>query len=446
MLRKLTFIFVLAILFGAFLIVNPYLKKAEEPPAIEDRLPDADFMATADCIRLAREISGMMYYYKVPFRDFLSPEFILTQAKAYRLQLQKPAYFFANKNGEFGILAELTDSTKISSGIEKLKFFFDVKELTIAKHKVYKVQDHKVYFLYGNDYIFYYKGDSIKDYVKRITGAKTDQVTPTWIELLNQQKYLNKSIVIYSKLEDFKQISIDQAFAYPIIDSTHVHFYAFMSSKDTIPLKLKDGGMDFKTGEFTKRTINLHLDPTYLQKHPEHPLYLYLQKQSSRIRFPFNDFMVRWNGDLAFQQGGWINIDEKVIESVLDDDFNVTEIVKTKQVKVPGFAVNYSLKNDSNDFIDILKSKGFLTEQEEKYHLLLSPPLHFTKGKDNSQTFYASKVAPKMIPSEKSYVMWVNKGTQYTVEIDSITTHEFYGKMSFSMENILSAKSLKSNF
>ncbi len=446
MLRKLTFIFVLAILFGAFLIVNPYLKKGKEPPAIEDRLPDADFMATVDCIRLAREVNGMLYYYKVPYRDFLSPEFILSQAKAYGLHLQNPTYFFANKDGEYGILAELTDSTKLGQGIEKLKHFFDVKELTIAKQKVYKIQEYKSYIFYGSDYICFYKGDSLKSQIKRITEAKTNQISPTWLDLINQKKYLNKSVVLYSRLSDFKEVQIDQALAYPVVDSTHVYFYTYLSSKDTLPFKLKQGGMDFKTGDFTKKAVNLHIDPSYLQSHPEHPLYAYLVKQSSRIRLPMKEFLDQWNGDLTFQQGGWISIDEKYIESEIDDDFNITEVIKTRQVKVPGFALNYSLKTSSVELLEIMKKRGFMTEQENKYHLLLSPPLNFKKNKDFSHTFYASQTPPKLEESKKSYVMWMHKGTQYTVKIDSVKTFEFYGNLSFSMENILSAKNLKETF
>lgn len=451
MLRKLTFIFVLAILFGAFLVVNPYLRTPEEPPAIEDRLPDADFMATADCIRLAKEVSGMLYYYKVPYRDFLSPEFILSQAKAYGLHIQNPTYFFADKDGEYGILAELTDSTKLGQGIEKLKHFFDVKEMTIptaigTKQKVFKIKDFNAYLFYGTDYICFYKGSSLKKHLGRITNAKTNQVSPTWIELLNQKKYLNRSVVIYSRLDDFKQVSVDQVLAYPVIDSTHVYFHAYLASKDTLPFKLKEGGNDFKTGEFTKRAINLHIDLSYLQNHPEHPLYSYLLKQSARIRLPMKEFMSQWEGDLTFHQGGWINIDERYIESELDDDFNVTEVEKTRKVKVPGFALNYSLKKPSTELLDIMKKRGFMTEQENKYHLLLSPPLNFKQNKDFSHTFYASQKIPKMEKSEKSYVMWTHQGTQYTVVIDSIKTFEFYGCLNFSMENILSAKNLKETF
>jgi hypothetical protein len=374
---------------------------------------------------------------------FLSPEFILSQAKAYGLHLQNPTYFFADKNGEYGILAELTDSTKLGQGIEKLKHFFDVKEITISKQKVFKIKDFNAYLFYGTDYICFYKGSSLKKHLNRITNAKTNQVSPTWIELLNQQKYLSRSVVIYSRLDDFKQVSIDQALGYPVIDSTHVYFHAYLASKDTLPFKLKESGKDFKAGEFTKRAINLHIDPSYLQNHPEHPLYSYLLKQSARIRLPMKEFMSQWEGDLTLHQGGWINVEERYIESELDDDFNVTEVEKTRKVKVPGFSLNYSLKHSSTGLLDVMRKRGFMTEQEGKYHLLLSPPLNFKRNKDFSHTFYASQATPKMTASEKSYVMWTSRGTQYTVVIDSIKTFEFYGSLSFSMENILSAKNLK---
>lgn len=437
MLRKLTLIFVLAILFGAFLIIRPYLNKPEPPPTIEDRLPDADFIATVDCIRLAREISGMMFYYKVSYRDFLSPEFILSQAKSYGLDIQKPTYFFANKDGEFGVLTHLVDSTRLQPGIEKLKYFFDVKEIKVRNQNVLKIKGHKAYLFYGNDYLCFYKGDSLKEQISRICYAKTNQVSPYWVELLIHRHKIDKSVVLLSNLEDFKEINIDRAIAYPTFDSTSVYFYTQLKSKDSIPFKLKEGGQNFVHGKFTKLAINLHIDPTYLREHADHPLYKYLLKQRSRISFPFTDFMNYWGGDLSFQQGGWINVKQRYIESELDENFNITEVIKSKETKVSGFALNYSLNTKSNDLLNLMMKKGFLTEQEGKYHLLLSPPLNFLNNKDLTQTFYASETPPKMEESSKSFVMWSHKGTQYTANIDSVTTFDFYGSLSFSLRNIL---------
>lgn len=446
MLRKLTFIFVLALLFGAFLVVSPYLEKQEEPPRIEDRLPDADFIATADCIRLAREVSGMMFYYKVTYRDFLTPEFVLAQAKNYGLNLQKQMYVFVNKDGEYGIVAELTDSTKLGSGIEKLDHFFDVQEIQVDQQKVYKIKDFNVYLFYGKDFICIYKGEHLKKRVNRIVSAKTNQVTPTWMELINQQRYLNKSVVLYSHLTDFDQLNVNQAIAYPVIDSTKIVFHAYLATKDTVPFKMKEGGETFIAGDYTKTFVNLHLDPSYLQAHPEHPINKYLAKQSARIRFPYKEFIKRWNGDIVFQQGGWINVQENYIESELDDDFNVTEVKKSRIVKASGFSVHYSLNQKYPEFVDLLQKNGFLTVQDDKFHLLLSPPLTFKENKDFSHTFYPTLKAPKMVPSTNSFVMWMHKGTQYKVMVDSINTFELYGNLSFSMEQILKKKKLADNF
>ncbi|HLU88130.1 MAG TPA: hypothetical protein VKZ44_10270 [Taishania sp.] len=448
MTRKLTFIFVLAILFGAFLIVNPYLKKHEEPPTLEDRLPDADFMAATDCIRLAREVSGMMYYYKVSYRDFVTPVFILSQAKNYGVNLQRSTYVFANKDGAFGVLAELKDSTQLAGGIEKLKHFFDVREMHVGQQKVYKIQNNKSYLFYGKNYICFYKGDSLKKELKRIVEAKTDQVSPTWMELINQQKQLNRSVIIYSRLSDFKEMGLDQVLAYPIIDSTHICFQTYIASSDTLPIGVATSmGKNFVKGDFTRLFANIHVDPTYLKQHPEHPLYTYLMKQSARISFPFKDFLKKWDGHLSFQQGGLISIEEKFIESELDDDFNITEVVKSREVKVPGFAVNYSLNSNGNALLDLLLAKGFITNQEGKYHILVSPPLNYKQmNKGQTHLFYATKLPPKMEESNETSIMWTHKGTQYYVTVDSLKTFELYGKLKFSMESILSKKNITDNF
>ncbi len=442
MLRKLTLIFVLAVLFGAFLIVRPYINRPDPPPTIEDRLPDAEYMATVDCIRLAREVSGMMFYYKISYRDFLSPEFILTQAKSYGLDLQKTSYFFGNSNGEFGVLANLIDSTRLNQGIEKLKYFFETKEYKIQKQKVIKLVDHNAYLFYGNDYICYYQGDDIKKQIKRICYAENSHISPNWVELINQKHYIDKCAIISSKLPDFDALNIEHALAYPLFDSTGVTFNLQLKTKDTIPFKLKEGGPDFVQGTFTKMALNLHLDPTYLKNHPEHPLYQYLLNKRTRIRLPINDFISNWGGDLSFHQGGWVNVKQNYIESELDDNFNITEVVRTKETKVPGFAMYYSLAENSQRFKDLMLRKGFVTEQEGKFHFLLSPPLNFARTKNNEEIFYAASVLPKTIRSVKSYVMWSSMRTKFTAKIDSISTFNFYGSLNFSLKNILQKEKL----
>jgi hypothetical protein len=56
-----------------------------------------------------------------------------------------------------------------------------------------------------------------------------------------------------------------------------------------------------------------------------------------------------WEGDVSFNQGGMISIQESYIESVLDDDFNVTEVKKTKETKVTGVEYEYIIEEEKDD-------------------------------------------------------------------------------------------------
>jgi hypothetical protein len=97
MFKKITLIFLLAVGLATFLVLRPYIFVKHDFPRIEDRLPEADFLGRAYLLDVARETSGMMYYHKIPFRDLFSHEFILSQAKLFGLNLQKPLYFLQMK-------------------------------------------------------------------------------------------------------------------------------------------------------------------------------------------------------------------------------------------------------------------------------------------------------------------------------------------------------------
>jgi hypothetical protein len=128
MFKKFSLIFFLAVGLGTFLVLRPYLFPKKQIPRLEDRLPDADFLGRAYVLDVARETSGMLYYHKIPFRDLLSYEFILSQGKQYGLNLQNPVYFFANENGNWGALIQVSDSSKISEGLERLRKFTEIKD------------------------------------------------------------------------------------------------------------------------------------------------------------------------------------------------------------------------------------------------------------------------------------------------------------------------------
>jgi len=432
--RRLTLIFVIAIVFGAFLIVQPRYQQNREQPKIEDRLPKANWMAMIDCVSLSKEINHLLFHYKIPYRDFLTPDFVLSQAKMYGIQLQHPMFVFFNSEKDCGVVAHLSENADLALGVDRLKHFFDVKELSINKQKVYKLHQYNAYVFYGTNYICLYK---LPQQLQRIAQAKVDQITPEWISIVHQYRQLGKSALFFSHLNTIQELNAEQLIVYPTFDSTHIYLNTRLTTKDTIPFQLKTEGVNFSRREFTKRAVNLHLDPSYLQAHPQHPLYSFLREQSAKIRFPFDEIMPAWNGDLCFRQGGWININETYIDHELDENFEVSEVIKKRRRQVVGMDVFYSINEGFIDIRKQLQKNGFLTQQDGKYHLLLSPPLNFSQTKQNgtaTHTFYAGKYRPQMIPEASSYVLWTHKQTLYHLSIDSIKTFEIVGTLRFQPE------------
>lgn len=441
MFRKISLILFLAIGLGGFLVLRPYIFGRKEFPSIQDRLPDAHFLGHAKLLSLAKEVSGMLYFYKVPYREFLSEEFILAQAKTYGLQVQNTSYLFANDDASWGVIIELTDSSKVSAGIQKLKHSFAIKDTLISSKRVYVFKNVQGYLHYDENYIMYYQGNNPTKYIHRVATASVNQISPNWRSFLNEKKYNSMHLAIYSNWSKLKDATINYAIAYPEIDSTHVSLFSNLRSKDTLPFSLKLSGKNFTTGNFTSKLVNIHVNQSRLKRNTNHPLYKYLVAQGKKIGFPTHDFLQAWEGDLSFSQGGLFAGKEKYIESELDEDFNITEVIKTRNIKVPGFALLYSTNENGASFFTKLLNKGVLTEQEGNYYFLLSPPLKLKKNKDQ-HLFYSSYSQPKMEKDSVSHVNWTYRGTEFKFVIDSIKTFEFFGKLSFPMNKILESNNL----
>jgi len=421
--------------------LRPYIFGTKQVPTIEDRLPDADFLGQVSVLNIAKEVSGMLYYYKVPYREFLSEEFILGQAKTYGLQVQKPSYFFANDDESWGGIIELSDSSKVVAGIEKLRHLFSVKDTLIANHKLLVFEKSRGYLLYDKKYLLFYHGNEPGKYISRVVNAQVNQISTNWRNFLNEKQYLRKNLVICANWKPLTEATIHQAFAYPQIDSTHVTLFTCLTSMDTLPFSLKDSGVNFSIGNYSSKLVNIHLNHTRLKNNVEHPFYKYLVKQGKKIGFPTHHFLQAWAGDLSFSEGGWFASKEKYIESELDDEFNVTEVVKTRHVKVPGFALMYSTNEKGPAFFQRLISKGVITEQEGGYYFLLSPPLKI-KNSARQHLLYSSYDPPKQTIDSISQINWTRNGTEFQFYIDSINTFDFYGKIRFSMKRILESKNL----
>ena len=98
MFRKISTFLLLAGALGVVLFLKNFLFLKPTPPRLIDRLPTADFIATANILELARETSGMLQYNKISVRDFTTYEFLLGQGKMYGIDLKQNVYLFGNEN------------------------------------------------------------------------------------------------------------------------------------------------------------------------------------------------------------------------------------------------------------------------------------------------------------------------------------------------------------
>ncbi|MDB0037765.1 hypothetical protein N9F08_00275 [bacterium] len=218
-----------------------------------------------------------------------------------------------------------------------------------------------------------------------------------------------------------------------------VTLHTRITNMDTIPFSLKSSGERFGRTEFTRRMINLHLNTDRLKNEKGHPLYKLLNKFARKVSFPLDEFLNTWNGDIAFRQGGLQTIVEPYVESELDENFNVTEVVKYKHVKISGFSLNMSMNENRPNFIKHLYSKGILTREENKVRLLYFPPMKM-QTQEESVNFYTSSYRPETISDSTQSVLWDFNYTPVLFTLDSIHSKIAYGQINIGLSKFVNDK------
>ncbi len=440
MLRKLLLIFLLALGFGAFLFFYPWKEVPSEPPTLKNRLPVSAIIGETNLLELSDQISKLLYYYKIPFRDFVDPNIILSQGKKYGLDVQSPLYFFADDSlttiKNWGGMIKVQDSSKIFPVIDILRKRTKIIDTLIDQQTVYFAEKFNVFLTYGSDWLLLYQGDSIHTVLHSIHNATLNRTHPRWKNLLYQSKknaqVLNAEIQT-DKLSDF---GVRSALIALSNDSTGLVFNARLNHYDTLAFQIKKDGAALSSQEFTRQMAQLNFDIGRLRKNETHPYRIFMSKLGEKINFPTNELLNAWDGQLAFRRGGIEYIREQYIESVLDDDFNVTEVAKTKTVKISGFALYISSNHLMRDFLTNLQEKGILSKENRKYRLLYSPPLNL-KQTDSSVLFYTNKYAPVPELNTQNEIMWTFNYTPVQFFLDSTGTKDLFGRIKIPLKKII---------
>lgn len=148
------------------------------------------------------------------------------------------------------------------------------------------------------------------------------------------------------------------------------------------------------------------------------------------------DFLNAWNGDLSFREGGLYTIKEEYIKSEMDENFNLIEVKSTKEVRVPGFSLLFSVNEKGNFLLKRLFQKGILRKEENYYRFLTSPPLSIEK-KAGYYLFYSGNYPSKISEENTNHGIWLEQGTKIKFNLDSLSSNEVFGSIHIPVERLV---------
>lgn len=433
--NKILLIVMLCAGLGLFLYLRPLLSSPEPAPTLVDRIPESTILGRFHVLDVARETSSMLYAQKIPFRDLISAEFLLSQGKSFGLDVQKPGYFFSDEEGEWGTFLSVIDSSKIEAGVTRLKEFTTIRDTVIHKRKLHFMPNQNMYLFYDKTYIFLYHGNKMKRRLGYAMFAKHGEAMESWKKFEALTTFKNEKLVVFASSGRLKEMGIDYGLFSHDSDSLSFKLKTYIKAKRPLNFKLKDPDLGLEETPNMEKLLNIHVDITEFRKNREHPLYRWIAEMGRKVSFPTDEFFAAWEGDLAFKEGGIQMVKEQVIETAYDEEFNLTEVRRTKLVPVPGFALLISVNNKS--FINTLFAKGIITKQDAKYRFLFSPPLKMDI-RPGYIAAYSSDQAPVIAKSKSSCSgLWNYQGTKVAFRIDSLTTNEVFGSIEFPVNRLL---------
>ena len=426
----------------ALLVFEPWKVEVESPRFV-DRLPMDDIIGRTNVLNLSRDLIPVTYNNQISFREFISPEFILSQGKVNGLNLQRPVYFFGNQTKKeierWGVMIHVSDSSKLHPGIKRFEKITKLKDSTSFGQRVFIFPEYNLAVGYGKDWLLISDRKSFKKYYNHVYNARIKSIYPRWRQFIEEKLYADKSMQMSVISRELRAYGVESALLASSSDSMSITLHTRITNLDTIPFTLKEGGNRFERTEFTRRLINLNLNIDRLKENTNHPLYLALKKAANKVSFPLAEFLETWNGDITFRQGGLQTIVEPYVVSELDENFNITEVVKYKQKKISGFALQMSMGDNRPEFIKKLYSKGILTQEENKVRMLYFPPMK-TQMDEESVSFYTSSFQPVTIADSTQSILWDFNYTPVLFTVDSIQSKVAYGSINIGLTKLLKDK------
>lgn len=434
--NKIFLIAMLCIGLGLFLYVRPMLFAPDPEPRLEDRLPEGDVIGRVKIFDLAKQSNEMLFKQQFPLREYLTADFLLTQAKNYGLDLQDPVYFFANGKKEWGAFITVSDSSMLLPGLTRIHQFFEVKDTIVHHVKVRKIDGLNLYVYYDKHYAFVYYGNKLKQRLGKALFAKYGEAETVWRRFKKTKAFTKESLVVYTQHPSLKKYGVDYGLLAYECDSAQIHLKSYFHSNYDLKVKMKSSGIAFLPTAKPSKMFHVHLDISELKKDKKHPLYKLITEMGRKVSFPTDDFFEAWDGDMSYLEGGTQIIEEEYIEMGVDDEFNPIEIRKTKEIPIQGFSAMISVNDAGQQLVSKLFAKGIVNKQGNRYRFLFSPPVRLNI-QPNQLSAYTSNGSPKIINEATTYGIWNYRGTRIHVKLDSLSKRDIYGTISFDAKAIL---------
>jgi len=357
-------------------------------------------------MELSKELSPILYKYKLPIREFASSDFLLSQGKIYGINIQQEAYMFSKMNmSEWGIILALNDSSKVINFVDRFRKSTQILDSSTSDVRVMHFGEQEIALCYEKTYALIYSGKRLAERLREIRSIRKSRPKSAWKHFFQLSKNQSGPIIAYSEGEFLKPWGIKYAMVRSKNDSTNIRLSAFLKTLEPHGIKFRRRAEGLPLNSSDTKAVELHLDSTF--KHQEFSIKLAseLHKLGKKIGFPTNLFLSAWDGNLSFREGGSVSSMEKIVVTEFDENFNPTETVRYQNIMVPGYSIMIGINPSVNPFMNALYTKGIIRNEEQKLRFLYAPLLSMKADKKHYR-FSSSSHFPALVSSEENYVRW----------------------------------------
>ena len=242
MVKKIIFIALIGIILTIYLFNNPFYEQKENACELVDRLPNTSYKGKIDILRFAKEIQLNLKEIDFKYRDLLSPDFMLGQAKNIGVNIQNPVYIFGESEVEWGLIAQVSDFEKMKDGVERICKIFTFKDTIISNAKVLYSHKSKLHLYFDKKFILFYLGATPAKIISRVINKKNKKASQSWKSFLDKYQNTNEYFILSNKSKNVESIGFNELVLSHQFDSSNFKLKANIGRNYPINLKMKKKG------------------------------------------------------------------------------------------------------------------------------------------------------------------------------------------------------------